>query len=124
MNGIVAEAPAPRLLIPCVRAQDLKSAVKQALSLLPAHAFVGLITFGEHVYVHELGYEAMPKAVMLRGTAEIDGAKACRALPCSHCIQEAIAGRMCCHMCLLCVVMRQCISARLQHYSIRVCSPC
>ena len=53
--------------------QDLKSAVKQALSLLPPHALVGLIAFGQHVYVHELGHEAMPKAVLLRGTAELDG---------------------------------------------------
>ena len=49
--------------------------VKQTLSLLPPNALVGLITFGQHVYVHELGHEAMPKAVMLRGTAEVDGAK-------------------------------------------------
>ena len=63
--------------------QDLKSAVKQTLSLLPTHALVGLITFGQHVYVHELGHEAMPKAVMLRRTAEIDGAKAGPGLACS-----------------------------------------
>ncbi|KFM28481.1 Protein transport protein SEC23 [Auxenochlorella protothecoides] len=38
-----------------------KSALQQALSLIPDHAQVGLITFGTHVHVHELGHAECPK---------------------------------------------------------------
>ncbi|MCO5569506.1 hypothetical protein L7F22_023219 [Adiantum nelumboides] len=49
----------------------LKTALKQAIELLPEHALVGLITFGTQVHVHELGSAEMPKAYVFRGSKEI-----------------------------------------------------
>ncbi|PKI63768.1 hypothetical protein CRG98_015838 [Punica granatum] len=49
----------------------LKSALLQAIGLLPGHALVGLITFGTLVQVHELGFGAMPKAYVFRGSKEV-----------------------------------------------------
>eukprot|EP00397_Hematodinium_sp_SG-2012_P003443 GEMP01003451.1.p1 GENE.GEMP01003451.1~~GEMP01003451.1.p1 ORF type:complete len:611 (+),score=96.99 GEMP01003451.1:487-2319(+) len=38
---------------------------------MPLHACVGLITFGNMCYVHELGFSEMPKAYAFRGTKEL-----------------------------------------------------
>jgi len=40
----------------------------QALSLLPEKSLVGLITFGTHVHVHELGFADCPKSYVFRGS--------------------------------------------------------
>lgn len=49
----------------------LKTALKQAIELLPEHALVGIITFGTQVHVHELGFADMPKTFVFRGSKEI-----------------------------------------------------
>jgi hypothetical protein len=38
--------------------------------MIPEHALVGLVTFGTHVHVHELGFSECPKAYVFRGTKE------------------------------------------------------
>ena len=48
----------------------LKQALTQALSLLPEDARVGLVTFGTHVHVHELGFADCPKSYVFRGNKE------------------------------------------------------
>ena len=48
----------------------LKQALTQALSLLPEDARVGLVTFGTHVHVHELGFADCPKSYVVRGNKE------------------------------------------------------
>ncbi|XP_059651740.1 protein transport protein SEC23 C [Cornus florida] len=45
----------------------LKSALSQAVGLVPENALVGLITFGTFVSVHELGYGQIPKVYVFRG---------------------------------------------------------
>jgi protein transport protein SEC23 len=51
----------------------LKGALSQAISLVPENALVGLITFGGHVQVHELGFSEFgcPKAYVFRGSKEL-----------------------------------------------------
>lgn len=34
---------------------EIKDSIQLSLNLIPADALVGLITFGKHVFVHELG---------------------------------------------------------------------
>ena len=46
----------------------LKQSLTQALSLLPENALVGLITYGTHVHVHELGFDDCPKSYVFRGS--------------------------------------------------------
>ncbi|KAI3894855.1 hypothetical protein MKW92_006488 [Papaver armeniacum] len=48
----------------------LKSALSQAIDLLPDNSLVGLITFGSYVYVHELGFGQIPKSYVLRGSKD------------------------------------------------------
>ena len=48
-----------------------RTALQQALSLLPEHARVGLITFGAQVAVHELGFAECPKAYVFRGGRDV-----------------------------------------------------
>jgi protein transport protein SEC23 len=47
-----------------------KTAIAQALTMIPEYALVGLVTFGTHVHVHELGFQECPKAYVFRGTKE------------------------------------------------------
>ena len=42
-----------------------------SLSLLPPNAFVGVITYGRMVQVHELGTEGISKSYVFRGTKDI-----------------------------------------------------
>lgn len=49
----------------------LKTALKQAIELIPEHALVGMVTFGTQVQVHELGSTEMPKSYVFRGSKEI-----------------------------------------------------
>ncbi|KAI5055920.1 hypothetical protein GOP47_0029441 [Adiantum capillus-veneris] len=49
----------------------VKTALKQAIELLPEHALVGLITFGTQIQVHELGCTEMPKSYIFRGSKDI-----------------------------------------------------
>ncbi|KAF5181425.1 transport protein SEC23 [Thalictrum thalictroides] len=49
----------------------LKSALSQAIGLLPDYSLVGLITFGTYVHVHELGYSQISKAYVFKGSKEV-----------------------------------------------------
>eukprot|EP00457_Paulinella_chromatophora_P001779 gb/GEZN01001781.1/.p1 GENE.gb/GEZN01001781.1/~~gb/GEZN01001781.1/.p1 ORF type:complete len:747 (+),score=118.53 gb/GEZN01001781.1/:81-2321(+) len=44
----------------------LREAIQQSLMLMPESAKVGLITFGRHVQIHELGFEFCPKAYVIQ----------------------------------------------------------
>ena len=49
---------------------SLKDSVQQTLNLLPENALVGLITFGAHVLVHEIGFGECHKSIAFRGSKE------------------------------------------------------
>ncbi|GKV51150.1 hypothetical protein SLEP1_g57824 [Rubroshorea leprosula] len=49
----------------------LKSALSQAIGLLPGNSLVGLITFGTLVHVHELGFGQIPKTYVFKGSKEV-----------------------------------------------------
>ncbi|ORZ29506.1 hypothetical protein BCR44DRAFT_1449714 [Catenaria anguillulae PL171] len=53
--------------------QALKNTLLGALAVIPAHALVGLVTFGTMVQVHELASEACNKAYVFRGSKEYSG---------------------------------------------------
>lgn len=73
----VGLAPPPVLLFvidTCMIEEELlflKTAVSQAISLLPENALVGLITYGTQVHVHELGFSDCPKMFVFRGSKEV-----------------------------------------------------
>lgn len=48
-----------------------KSALKQAIGLLPDGALVGFVSFGTQVQVHELGFSDMSKVYVFRGEKEL-----------------------------------------------------
>lgn len=48
----------------------MKTALSQALGLLPENSLVGLITYGAQVQVHELGFQECPKSYVFRGAKE------------------------------------------------------
>ena len=55
----------------CVAEDELKActtAVAQAMTMIPEYALVGLVTFGTHVYVHELGFQDFPKTYVFKGS--------------------------------------------------------
>ena len=57
----------------CVGEEELRACttvVAQALTMIPEYAMVGLVTFGTHVYVHELGFQEFPKTYVFKGTKE------------------------------------------------------
>jgi len=47
--------------------EAVKAAIEQALTLLPEDCMVGLITFGKHVSVHEIGFTECNKCIVFRG---------------------------------------------------------
>ena len=51
-----------------------KTAIAQALTMIPEYAHVGLVSFGTHVHVHELGFQECPKAYVFRGSKEYTAA--------------------------------------------------
>lgn len=51
--------------------QALKESLQMSLSLLPADALLGLITFGRMVQVHELSCEGISKSYVFRGTKDL-----------------------------------------------------
>ncbi|KAL4422806.1 hypothetical protein ABPG75_009003 [Micractinium tetrahymenae] len=62
----------------CVAEDELlaaKTAVQQALTMVPEYAQVGLVTFGTHVHVHELGFSDCPKAYVFRGSKDYSAAQ-------------------------------------------------
>ena len=46
---------------------SLRDALQQTLNLLPEDSLVGLITFGNLIHVHELGFNDCPKSYVFRG---------------------------------------------------------
>ncbi|XP_052484214.1 uncharacterized protein LOC105794024 isoform X2 [Gossypium raimondii] len=48
-----------------------KSALKQAIGLLPEQALVGFVSFGTQAHVHELGFTEMSKVYVFKGSKEI-----------------------------------------------------
>ena len=53
------------------------------MNLLPEDSLVGLVTFGTNVQVHELGFEGLPKAYVIRGNKEYGPAKVGQLLGCA-----------------------------------------
>ncbi len=57
--------------------------VPQAVGTLPDYTYVGLVTFGTHVHVYELGFSECSRCHVFRGTkeytpAQVRGAAAAR----------------------------------------------
>ncbi|MES1922683.1 hypothetical protein MHBO_004205 [Bonamia ostreae] len=50
--------------------EQLKDSLYQSFSLLPENALVGLITFGKHVYIHELGFSECSKCYAFSSAGE------------------------------------------------------
>ncbi len=50
---------------------ELKDSIQQSLNLLPPDAFVGLITYGRIVFVHELGFSEFSKSYAFDGTKQL-----------------------------------------------------
>ncbi|KAM7274815.1 hypothetical protein ACFE04_016681 [Oxalis oulophora] len=77
------ESPAEKSTVPpvfmfvvdtCIIEEEmgfLKSALSQAVHLLPENSLVGLITFGSLVHVHELGFGLMPKTYVFKGSKDV-----------------------------------------------------
>mmetsp|Transcript_41862 Transcript_41862/g.80026 ORF Transcript_41862/g.80026 Transcript_41862/m.80026 type:complete len:762 (-) Transcript_41862:93-2378(-) len=74
-SAVASTTPSYLLVVDVCLAEDdlaeLKKALLQALSLLPENALVGLITFGTHVQVHELGFQECAKSYIFRGSKEV-----------------------------------------------------
>ncbi|XP_044485969.1 protein transport protein SEC23-like [Mangifera indica] len=49
----------------------VKSALKQAMGLLPDNAMVGFVSFGTQAHVHELGFSELSKVYVFRGNKDI-----------------------------------------------------
>lgn len=49
----------------------VRSALKQAIGLLPDNAMVGFVSFGTQAHVHELGFSDMSKVYVFQGSKEI-----------------------------------------------------
>jgi len=49
---------------------EVKDSLQQSLNLIPEDALVGLVTYGRHVFVHELGSNGFPKSFVFRGDVE------------------------------------------------------
>lgn len=64
------------------------------LGLLPAHALVGLITFGTYTQVHELSYDLCPKSHIFRGDQECSQAKVKQLLGLGPCEVGALGNRV------------------------------
>jgi len=70
-------APAPPIFVYVVDTcqeedslQALKETLVMSLSLLPANALVGLVTYGTNVAVHEIGYNECSKSYIFRGSKD------------------------------------------------------
>ena len=50
---------------------ELKDSLQQSINFIPEESMIGLITYGRHTYVHELGFTACPKAFVFRGDKEL-----------------------------------------------------
>jgi protein transport protein SEC23 len=50
---------------------ELKDSIQQSLNLLPPDAFVGLITYGRVIFVHELGFSEFAKSYAFDGSKQL-----------------------------------------------------
>jgi protein transport protein SEC23 len=50
---------------------ELKDSIQQSLNLIPPESFVGLITYGRVVFVHELGFSEFSKSYAFDGTKQL-----------------------------------------------------
>ena len=61
------------LIDTCVSEDELKAckdSIIHAISTLPEYIYVGLVTFGTHVHVYELGFAECSKCYVFRGSKE------------------------------------------------------
>lgn len=75
------------LIDTCVSEDELnacKAAVMQAISTLPEYVHVGLVTFGRHVHVYELGFTEASKCYVFRGSKEYTTQQIVEQLGCSR----------------------------------------
>ncbi|KAL0798723.1 hypothetical protein Bca101_053898 [Brassica carinata] len=79
-SGAAAQTPQTHppvfvfVLDTCMIEEELgfaKSALKQAIGLLPENALVGFVSFGTQAHVHELGFSEMSKVFIFRGNKEV-----------------------------------------------------
>lgn len=40
------------------------------MNIIPAESYVGLITFGKYIFIHELGFAECPKSYAFNGNKE------------------------------------------------------
>uniref|UniRef100_A0A0A9D8W6 Protein transport protein SEC23 n=1 Tax=Arundo donax TaxID=35708 RepID=A0A0A9D8W6_ARUDO len=74
LKQVVCCLQSSSLLSTCMVEEEigyLKSALAQAIELLPDQSLVGFITFGTYVQVHELGFGLLPKSYVFKGTKEV-----------------------------------------------------
>ena len=55
--------------------ESIKESIQQTLLLLPEDCLIGLITFGKHVSVHEIGFTQCNKCIVFRGDIHNDQEK-------------------------------------------------
>ncbi|XP_010475248.1 PREDICTED: protein transport protein SEC23 [Camelina sativa] len=77
-SGAVSSKPSPSVFVfvldTCMIEEEFeyaKSALKQAIGLLPENALVGFVSFGTQAHVHELGFSDLTKVYVFRGDKEI-----------------------------------------------------
>ena len=61
------------LIDTCVSAEELnaiRDSIQQSLNIIPTETYVGLITFGRFIFVHELGFTECPKSYAFNGMKE------------------------------------------------------
>ncbi|CAM6120942.1 unnamed protein product [Calypogeia fissa] len=75
LPGEIAQPPVFLFLLDtCLIEEELvflKTALTQAIGLVPANSLVGLITYGTQVHVHELGFAECPKSYVFRGSKDV-----------------------------------------------------
>lgn len=57
--------------LPAEELSELKDSIQQSLNLIPPESFVGLITYGRVVFVHELGFSEFSKSYAYDGTRQL-----------------------------------------------------
>eukprot|EP00486_Rosalina_sp_Unknown_P013244 CAMPEP_0201593950 /NCGR_PEP_ID=MMETSP0190_2-20130828/191416_1 /ASSEMBLY_ACC=CAM_ASM_000263 /TAXON_ID=37353 /ORGANISM="Rosalina sp." /LENGTH=370 /DNA_ID=CAMNT_0048053375 /DNA_START=329 /DNA_END=1438 /DNA_ORIENTATION=- len=71
------QSPAFLFVIDTVHEQEaeldaIKASIEQILTILPEDSLIGLITFGKHVSVHEIGFIQCNKSIVFRGDIDND----------------------------------------------------
>eukprot|EP01029_Cantina_marsupialis_P024627 TRINITY_DN63808_c0_g1_i1.p1 TRINITY_DN63808_c0_g1~~TRINITY_DN63808_c0_g1_i1.p1 ORF type:complete len:793 (-),score=233.05 TRINITY_DN63808_c0_g1_i1:146-2524(-) len=64
--------------------EALKDSLQQALACLPEEAYVGFISFGTMVYVHELGFPECARSYAIKGGEDFETSKICSLLGLPH----------------------------------------